>query len=90
MSGRKGVLENHWNGNIIKDITTVLHLAETMTWKGKHPIVKLVTLTYQTGVKLTTLEMAEVETQIQRLSQPVGDSLPNLGKWFIDIVYSTA
>ncbi|MEG5038755.1 hypothetical protein [Microcoleus sp. B3-D2] len=48
------------------------------------------TLTYQTGVKLTTLEMAEVETQIQRLSQPVGDSLPNLGKWFIDIVYSTA
>jgi len=85
-----GVLENHWNGNILDDITTVLHLAETMTWKGKHPIVKLVTLTYQTGVKLTTLEMAEVETQIQRLSQPVGDSLPNLGKWFIDIVYSTA
>jgi hypothetical protein len=38
----------------------------------------------------TALEMAEVETQIQRLSQPVADSLPNLGKWFIDIVYSTA
>lgn len=85
-----GVLENHWNGNLLDDITTVLHLAETMTWKGKHPIVKLVTKTYPTGVKLTTLEMAEVETQIQRLSPPEGESLPNLGKWFIDIVHSTA
>ena len=85
-----GVLENHWNGNLLDDITTVLHLAETMTWKGKHPIVKLVTKTYQTGVKLTTVEMAEVETQIQRLSPPEGENLPNLGKWFIDIVHSTA
>jgi len=26
-----------------------------MTWKGKHPIVKLITETYEKGVKLTTV-----------------------------------
>jgi hypothetical protein len=72
-----GVLENHWNGSILDQISTVLHFAQTMTWKGQHPVVKLVTQTYQTGVKLTKQAMAEVENQIQRL--------PELSKWFIDL-----
>jgi hypothetical protein len=74
-----GVLENHWNGSILDQISTVLHFAQTMTWKGQHPVVKLVTQTYQTGVKLTKQAMAEVENQIQRL--------PELSKWFVDIFY---
>lgn len=77
-----GVLENHWNGSILDDISTVLYFAQTMTWKGKHPIIKLVTETYQTGVRLTSQAMAEVENQIQRL--------PELGRWFVDIFYSPA
>lgn len=83
-----GILENHWNGSILDEIETVVTFAQTMTWKGRHPIVQLVTQTYQTGVKLTNQAMAEVETQIQRLSRlVVKDRELNLGKWFVDIVY---
>ena len=56
----------------------VIQYARTMTWKGKHPVVALVTTTYQTGVKLTKKAMQVVETQLQRL--------PHLDKWFVDIV----
>jgi hypothetical protein len=51
-----------------------------MTWKGKHPVVELVTATYQTGVKLIKGEMDVLETKLQRL--------PSLEKWFVDIRYS--
>jgi transposase len=77
-----GVLEKHWNGSILDDISTVVNFAQTMTWKGNHPTVKLVTEIYQTGVRLTKQEMAEVENQIQRL--------PKLGKWFVEISYNSA
>jgi hypothetical protein len=83
-----GILENHWNGSILDDIETVVKFAQTMTWKGVHPVVQLVTQTYQTGVKLTNQAMAEVETQIQRLTGlVVNDAALNLGKWFVDILY---
>ena len=72
-----GVLENHWNGNILDEISTVINFAQTMKWKGVHPIVKLVTDVYETGVKLTKTEMEQVENKICRL--------PELGKWFVDI-----
>jgi Rhodopirellula transposase DDE domain len=49
-----------------------------MTWNGLHPVVELVTTTYQTGVKLTKEAMELVEAQLTRW--------PELGKWFIDIV----
>ena len=48
-----------------------------MTWKGFHPTVKLVTTTYQKGVKLTKEAMKQVEKQLRRL--------PGLEKWFVDI-----
>jgi transposase len=73
-----GILENHWNGTLLDSIATVLEFARTMTWKGQHPIVDLVTTTYKTGVKLTKDAMQRIETQLQRL--------PDLGKWFVDIV----
>jgi Rhodopirellula transposase DDE domain len=84
-----GILENHWNGNILDEIETVVNFAQTMTWMGQHPVVTLVTKTYQTGVKLTQKAMAQVETQLQRLTNPDRDGLPNLGKWFVDISYTT-
>ena len=75
-----GILENHWNGSLLDSVDAVIQYARTMTWKGKHPMVELVTTTYQTGVKLTKEAMDAVEAQLQRL--------PSLEKWFVDIKYS--
>jgi transposase len=75
-----GILETHWNGTLLDSIDAVLQFAASMTWKGQHPVVELVTTTYQTGVKLTKEAMAAVETQLFRL--------PELEKWFVDILYT--
>ena len=75
-----GILENHWNGSLLDSLETVLTFAATMTWKGAHPIVELVTTTYQSGVKLSQEAMAQVEAQLERL--------PDLEKWFVDITCS--
>jgi transposase len=73
-----GILENHWNGTLLDSLDTVLQCARTMTWNGTHPVVELVTTTYQTGVTLTQEAMEAVEARLKRL--------PKLGKWFVDIV----
>jgi len=78
-------LENHWNGSILDEIETALNFAKNMTWNGKHPVVKLVTQTYCTGVKLTKKAMSEIEKQIKRLTNSDQEKFPDLGKWFIDI-----
>ena len=75
-----GILETHWNGSLLDSLDTVLQFAATMTWKGTHPFVALVTTTYQTGVTLTKEAMEAVEANIRRF--------PHLGKWFVDIVPS--
>jgi len=72
-----GILEHHWNGALLDSVDTVVRFAQTMTWKGKHPTVELVTSVYQTGVKLTKEAMHVVETHLQRWS--------SLEKWFVDI-----
>jgi transposase len=74
-----GILEQHWNGALLDSVDAVIQYARTMTWKGNHPAVALVTTTYQTGVKLTKQAMDALETQLQRL--------PHLDKWFVDIGY---
>jgi Rhodopirellula transposase DDE domain len=74
-------LEHHWNGSLLDEMETAVQFAKTMTWKGKHPIVKVVTQTYQTGVKLTKIAMAVVESQLERFA--------DLGKWFIKIASPT-
>ena len=73
-----GILENHWNGAVLDTIETVIRFASTMTWKGIHPSVELVTTTYQTGVKLSNEAMELVEARLSRATA--------LGKWFVDIV----
>ncbi|MDF5731054.1 MAG: ISAzo13 family transposase [Rhizonema sp. PD38] len=77
-----GWLEQHWSGSLLDSLDTVLQFASTLTFKDKNPVVTLVNQVYATGVKLTKLAMAEVEKQIQRL--------PNLKKWFVEILSSSA
>jgi hypothetical protein len=70
-----GALEQHWNGSVLDSVPTALRFAQTMTWKGNHPLVELVTKSYRKGVRLTGSEMDALEKQIQRL--------PGLEKWFV-------
>jgi hypothetical protein len=72
-----GILENHWNGSLLDTLDSVIQFARTMTWKGNHPIVSLVTATYASGVRLTKDAMEALEAQVTRL--------PGLEKWFVDI-----
>ena len=75
-----GILEQHWNGALLDSVDAVIQYANSMTWKGKRPVVELVRTIYPTGVKLAKEAMAAVETRLQRL--------PLLDKWFVDIKYS--
>ncbi len=72
-----GALEQHWNGSLLDSVNAVLNFMKTMTWKGIHPLVELVTETYPIGVKLSKVAMDDIEAQIVRL--------PDLGKWFVTI-----
>ena len=72
-----GVLENHWNGEVLDKIEKVLGLARTMTYKSINPVVQLVKGVYETGHKLTKKVMKVYEDMIERL--------PRLENWFVDI-----
>jgi transposase len=72
-----GILEVHWNGSLLDSVEAVLGFARSMTWKGKHPVVSVVEMTYATGVKLTPGEMSALEAEVIRL--------PSLEKWFVTI-----
>ena len=65
-----GVLEQHWNGSLLDSLDAIIQFARTMTWKGNHPVVTLVTTTYQTGVKLTKEAMEVVETHRSAIVLP--------------------
>jgi hypothetical protein len=72
-----GVLEQHWNGSLLDSCETALQFAQTMTYKGQHPVVKVLKKVYHTGVRLTQKEMAMLEKRFDRLS--------GLAKWFVRI-----
>lgn len=63
---------------MLDTLDSVLEFARTMTWKGKHPVVSLVTEIYASGVRLSKDAMEALETQVTRL--------PGLEKWFVDIL----
>ena len=73
-----GVLEQHWNGDLLDSRQTVLRLASTMTYNGFSPIIRLVQTVYQTGIRLSARVMADLELRFQRLT--------GLEKWFVTIV----
>ena len=72
-----GILEQHWNGTLLRDVETMLAWAQSMTWKGLKPIVNLSQKVYQKGISLTKKEMKKIEKRLERH--------PNLPKWDIFI-----
>src|ERR1044072_7364875 len=64
---------------VLDSIEAVHAFPRTMACSDMHPVVDLVTTTYQTGVKLIKEAMDRVEAQFPRL--------PHLEKWFVDITY---
>ena len=72
-----GVLENHWNGALLDTVEAVVGYAQSMTWKQEHPVVRLVTQVYESGVRLSKQAMKAVECKLS--------GLPQLASWFIDI-----
>ena len=72
-----GILEGHWNGEILDTIEKALEWAGTMTWKGLKPVVSLIDKIYQKGVSLTKKEMESYEERINR-----SEKLP---KWDVTI-----
>lgn len=73
-----GILEKHWNGARLVNVDTMLAWAESMTWKGINPIVKLCRKVYSKGVSVSKKAMQEVEARLKRN--------PLLPKWDILIL----
>ena len=72
-----GVLEEHWNGEILDSVSKAVNWAGSMTWKGIEPVVGLVKKTYERGIRYTKKEMKPYEKRIKR-----SDTLP---KWDVRI-----
>jgi len=72
-----GVLENHWNGELLDSVEKALGLARTMTYNKNKPIVKYVKGIYEKGVKLSKKAHEKLETMIERIA--------GVEKWAVNI-----
>ncbi len=72
-----GVLEKYWNGDPLRTVEKALGFAEGMTCKGVHPMAKLVTKAYATGIKLSNKIRRHYEQALERV--------PELWKWFVTL-----
>ena len=73
-----GILEKHWNGQLLDSIDKVIGLAKTMKWKGNNPFVQMIDGIYNTGVRLSQSVMKKYENMLKRKT--------GLEKWFVDIL----
>jgi len=62
----QGILEEHWNGEILDSVIKTIKWASTMTWKGIKPFVCLWEKVYEKGIRLTKKEMLPYENRIER------------------------
>lgn len=72
-----GILEEHWNGEILDSVDKAINWASTMTWKGIEPVVHLWEKVYEKGLKLSKKEMKPYEERIERSKK--------LPKWDVTI-----
>lgn len=72
-----GVLEQHWNGDILDTNEAVLNFASSMTWKGNNPNVMFTEKIYETGKK--------VKKEIMKIYESVIERAIGIEKWFVAI-----
>jgi len=72
-----GILEQHWNGALLNSLDAVYGYARSMTWKGVHPVVKIVETIYEKGVKTSKKAMESLNSGFDRFK--------GLEKWFVVI-----
>ncbi|KPA15380.1 Rhodopirellula transposase family protein [Candidatus Magnetomorum sp. HK-1] len=70
-----GILELHWNGTKLLDSESMLKWAQSMTWKGLNPVVRLSKKIYEKGISLCKKAMHKIEERLVRN--------PKLKKWDI-------
>ena len=68
-----GILETHWNGELLNSISKAVGWAGSMTWKGIKPVVHLIEKTYETGISLTK---KEIKPYLEKLTRS-----PTIPKW---------
>ncbi|MCU7880674.1 MAG: hypothetical protein KZQ66_14435 [Candidatus Thiodiazotropha sp. (ex Lucinoma aequizonata)] len=61
-----GVLENHWQREILDSIDKALCLARSMTYMGIKPTVRKVTKFYRKGVTVAKNAMLDIESRLER------------------------
>jgi hypothetical protein len=73
-----GGLEQHWNGDLLDTVDTILAFATSFVWRLRQPTVTPINKLYDTGKALTHKAMNRLEkTRFERL--------PGLEKWFVSI-----
>lgn len=72
-----GILEKHWNGELLDSVGKTIGLARSMTYRGIHPVVDEVQTLYDKGVTIAKKSMVDIEARLERLT--------GLEKWFITI-----
>ena len=76
-----GVLEQHWNGTLLTDLKTVIAMAESMTFKGAKPVVKVIKRVYEKGVTLCKAAMNALEKRLDRM-QGIEKYAITIHPWF--------
>jgi hypothetical protein len=61
-----GSLEQHWNAALLNTLEISLEWAKTMTWKGLHPVVKLVETAYQKGIRIAKKAFKTIADRVTR------------------------
>src|SRR5215217_835985 len=59
-------LERKWRGVLLVSLGVILWCARRMTWKGRHPTVRVLLGKYRDGVRVPAKEMKLVEARLQR------------------------
>ena len=63
---RWGILEEHWNGEVLNTVGKTISRAKTMTRKGIRPAVHFCEKIYEKGIRLTKKEMKPYNERIRR------------------------
>ena len=61
-----GVLEAHWNGEILDSVNKAIEWMKTMTWKGSQPVVHFLDKVYKKGIKVAKDEMKKYSEKIYK------------------------